>query len=622
MKRSTVIKIAVMSVLTYLVVSGMTTNPPEQENATIQYSKLVENINSNLVREVTLSGDIIVGHNKDGSVFTTPNPGDPKLLDDLIGNKVEVNVLAAPTQSVGESLLIGMAPIVLLLGVVGIYIIMKRRAEAKMIGAQGGGGGGQPQKDEDMGKSKGTWIEPGDIAQRFDDVAGIEEAKNDVVEIVDFLKNPEKYEAVGGKIPHGSLLVGPPGTGKTLLARAIAGEAGVPFLTTSGSDFVEMYVGVGAARVRDMFAEAEKRAPCIIFIDEIDAVGKKRSDGSTGSGGNDEREQTLNALLVGMDGFDGKSGIIVLAATNLASTLDDALVRPGRFDREIHVNLPDIKGREQILTVHSQSVPLDEDVDLRDLACGTPGYSGAELANLVNEGALSAAREESATVTMKHLDEARDKLLMGAPKESMVMREEDLLSTAYHEAGHAIVGALSEEHDPVYAVSIMPRGGALGITMFLPEEDLYSSTRDKLESQVATLYAGRIAESLIYGENKVSTGASNDIERATMISRRMVTEWGFNSGIGALHYGDLNAATGKPMSEKLSAQIDDEIRELAEKNYKRAETILKDNIDVLENMTVALMEWNTISKAQVKLLLTGAKIAPPNTDFTNLLETV
>jgi len=435
------------------------------------------------------------------------------------------------------------------------------------------------------------------------------------MEIVDFLKDPSKYEFVGGKIPHGVLLVGPPGTGKTLLARAIAGEANVPFFSISGSDFVEMFVGVGASRVRDMFEQAKKRAPCIIFIDEIDAVGRQRGGAGTGGGGNDEREQTLNQLLVEMDGFSGNEGIIVIAATNRSDVLDKALLRPGRFDREVHVGLPDIKGREQILKVHIQKVPQADDVSMKDLARGTPGFSGAELANLVNEGALLAARNNKRVVTMDDLDRARDKLLMGAEKRSMVMRKEDLLMTAYHEAGHAIVGRHVPEHDPVYKVSIMPRGGALGITMFLPERDTYSASKDKLESQISGLFGGRIAEALIYGKNKVTTGASNDIERATQLARNMVTRWGLSDKLGPMDYGDSEGgymgSQAKPMSEQMAQMIDEEVRSVIDKNYQRAEDILKDNIEVMHNMAQALMDWETIDKHQIERLLQGERIGPP-----------
>jgi len=409
-------------------------------------------------------------------------------------------------------------------------------------------------------------------------------------------------------------MVGPPGTGKTLLARAIAGEAGVPFFSISGSDFVEMFVGVGASRVRDMFEQAKKRAPCIIFIDEIDAVGRQRGASGMG-GGNDEREQTLNQLLVEMDGFSGNEGIIVIAATNRADVLDKALLRPGRFDRQVQVGLPDIKGREQILKVHGKKVPLAEDVNINDLARGTPGFSGAELANLINEGALFAARNNKREVSMNDLDKARDKMLMGAERRTMIMSREELLMTAYHEAGHAIVGRSVPEHDPVYKVSIMPRGGALGITMFLPERDQYSASKDKLESQIASLFGGRVAEALIYGKNKVTTGASNDIQRATQLARNMVTKWGLSERLGPMDYGDNEGGymgpQSKPMSEQMAQVIDEEIRHVIDSNYLRAETILKEHMEILHNMAHALLDWETIDKYQIDELMQGKVLAPP-----------
>ena len=472
------------------------------------------------------------------------------------------------------------------------------------------GGGAQ----NSFGKSRAKLMAEDQVKVRFTDVAGVEEAKEDVVEMVDFLKAPGKYEALGGKIPRGVLMVGPPGTGKTLLARAIAGEAGVPFFSISGSDFVEMFVGVGASRVRDMFEQAKKRAPCIIFIDEIDAVGRQRGASGMG-GGNDEREQTLNQLLVEMDGFSGNEGIIVIAATNRADVLDKALLRPGRFDRQVQVGLPDLKGREQILKVHGNRVPLADDVNINDLARGTPGFSGAELANLINEGALFAARNNKRVVTMHDLDKARDKMLMGAEKRTMVMSRDDLLMTAYHEAGHAIVGRSVPEHDPVYKVSIMPRGGALGITMFLPERDQYSASKDKLESQIASLFGGRVAEAIIYGKNKVTTGASNDIQRATQLARNMVTKWGLSDRLGPMDYGDNEGgymgSQAKPMSEQMAQIIDEEIRKVIDSNYLRAETILKENMDILHNMAHALLDWETLDKYQIDELLQGKMIAPP-----------
>jgi len=577
--------------------------PTYEQNYTILYSDFIEDIRNGAVSEVTIEGEKVKGKLINGEPFVTYNPDDTHLIDDLIQYGVKIKVATPEKQSMLTQIFISWAPMLLLIAV-WVYFFRKQQGGA-------GGGGGQMG----MGKSRAKLLEEDQIKVGFSDVAGVEEAKEDVMEIVDFLKDPSKYEFVGGKIPHGVLLVGPPGTGKTLLARAIAGEANVPFFSISGSDFVEMFVGVGASRVRDMFEQAKKRAPCIIFIDEIDAVGRQRGGAGTGGGGNDEREQTLNQLLVEMDGFSGNEGIIVIAATNRSDVLDKALLRPGRFDREVHVGLPDIKGREQILKVHIQKVPQADDVSMKDLARGTPGFSGAELANLVNEGALLAARNNKRVVTMDDLDRARDKLLMGAEKRSMVMRKEDLLMTAYHEAGHAIVGRHVPEHDPVYKVSIMPRGGALGITMFLPERDTYSASKDKLESQISGLFGGRIAEALIYGKNKVTTGASNDIERATQLARNMVTRWGLSDKLGPMDYGDSEGgymgSQAKPMSEQMAQMIDEEVRSVIDKNYQRAEDILKDNIEVMHNMAQALMDWETIDKHQIERLLQGERIDPP-----------
>jgi len=574
--------------------------PSYENNYTLLYSDFIEDIRNGSVLEVTIDGEKVKGKLRSGERFVTYNPEDAHLIDDLIQYGVKIKVATPEKQSLLTQIFISWAPMLLLIAV-WVYFFRKQ---------QGGGGGGQMG----MGKSRAKLMEEDQIKVGFADVAGVEEAKEDVMEMVDFLKDPSKFEFVGGKIPHGVLLVGPPGTGKTLLARAIAGEAGVPFFSISGSDFVEMFVGVGASRVRDMFEQAKKRAPCIIFIDEIDAVGRQRGGAGMG-GGNDEREQTLNQLLVEMDGFSGNEGIIVVAATNRSDVLDKALLRPGRFDREVHVGLPDIKGREQILKVHIKKVPQADDVNIRDLARGTPGFSGAELANLVNEGALLAARNNKRVVTMEDLDRARDKLLMGAEKRSMAMRKEDLLMTAYHEAGHAIVGQNVPEHDPVYKVSIMPRGGALGITMFLPEQDQYSASKDKLESQISGLFGGRIAEEIIYGKNKVTTGASNDIERATQLARNMVTKWGLSETLGPMDYGDSEGgymgSQAKPMSEKMAQLIDDEVRQVIDKNYQRAEDILKSHMDILHNMAQALMDWETIDKSQIDHLLKGEKIEPP-----------
>ncbi|MEY4719999.1 MAG: ATP-dependent zinc metalloprotease FtsH, partial [Pseudomonadota bacterium] len=468
-----------------------------------------------------------------------------------------------------------------------------------------------------FGKSKARMLDQDQNKVTFAEVAGCDEAKEEVEEMVDFLKDPAKYQKLGGKVPRGALMVGPPGTGKTLLARAIAGEAKVPFFTISGSDFVEMFVGVGASRVRDMFEQAKKHAPCIIFIDEIDAVGRSRGAGL--GGGNDEREQTLNQLLVEMDGFEGHEGIIVIAATNRADVLDKALLRPGRFDRQVVVGLPDVRGREQILNVHLRKVPAADDVKIKYIAQGTPGFSGADLANLVNEAALFAARLNKRLVSMVDLEKAKDKLIMGAERRSMVMDEKEKKMTAYHEAGHAIVGRLVPEHDPVYKVSIMPRGRALGVTMFLPERDQYSASKRKLDSMISSLYGGRIAEELIFGWEQVSTGASNDIERATDLARNMVTKWGLSQRLGPLAYSEeegeiflgRSVTQHKSVAEETAHTIDEEIRSIIDKNYERAEKILKENEDILHSMADALMKYETIDKYQIDDLMARIPVREP-----------
>lgn len=577
------------------------TTPQYDPHYEISYSDFIEDVRNNVVNEVVIEGNYVDGKRNNGTLFSTYNPNDSRMIDELLEYGVKIKVEKPQPQSTFTQILISWAPTLLL---IAVLVYFMRKQQMNMSGRDGQMG---------FGKSRAKLMEEDQVKVRFKDVAGVEEAKQDVVEMVDFLKDPGKYEVLGGKIPRGVLMEGPPGTGKTLLARAIAGEAGVPFFSISGSDFVEMFVGVGASRVRDMFEQAKKRAPCIIFIDEIDAVGRQRGAGNMG--GNDEREQTLNQLLVEMDGFSGNEGIIVIAATNRSDVLDKALLRPGRFDRQVQVGLPDIKGREQILKVHGDRVPLAEDVNMTDLARGTPGFSGAELANLINEGALSAARNNKRQVTMNDLDKARDKMIMGAEKRTMVMTRDDLLMTAYHEAGHAIVGRMVPEHDPVYKVSIMPRGGALGITMFLPERDQYSASKDKLESQIASLFGGRVAEALIYGKNKVTTGASNDIMRATQLARNMVTKWGLSDRLGPMDYGDNEGGymgkQAKPMSEKMAETIDEEIRAVIDSNYNRAESILKDHIEILHNMAHALLDWETIDKFQIDELMQGKTIAPP-----------
>lgn len=478
---------------------------------------------------------------------------------------------------------------------------------------QGGGGKGAMS----FGKSKARLMSEDQVKTTFADVAGCDEAKEDVTELVDFLRDPSKFQKLGGKIPKGVLMVGPPGTGKTLLAKAVAGEAKVPFFTISGSDFVEMFVGVGASRVRDMFEQAKKAAPCIIFIDEIDAVGRKRGAGM--GGGHDEREQTLNQMLVEMDGFEGNEGIIVIAATNRPDVLDPALLRPGRFDRQVVVGLPDVRGREQILKVHMRKVPLNENVDAATIARGTPGFSGADLANLVNEAALFAARGNKRLVSMAEFDAAKDKIMMGAERRSMVMSEQEKEMTAYHEAGHAIVGRLVPEHDPVYKVSIIPRGRALGVTMYLPEQDRVSHSKQHLESMISSLYGGRLAEAIIYGEDKVTTGASNDIERATEIARKMVTQWGLSTKLGPQLYieesGEMYMGGGSSrataMSDETAKLIDEEIKSVIDRNYSRAEQILKDNMDILHAMKDALMKYETIDAAQIDDLMARVEVREP-----------
>ncbi len=580
-------------------------NSYQQSNYSVRYSDFIDDIRDGQITKVTINGETIKGFRSNGERFITYNPNDDKLVDELLENNVKIKVEPPKQQSLLMQIFISWAPMLLL---IAVWIYFMRRQQGS-----GGGMGGQMN----FGKSRAKLMEEEQIKIRFADVAGCEEAKEDVIEMVDFLKNPSKFQALGGKMPRGVLMVGPPGTGKTLLAKAVAGEASVPFFSISGSDFVEMFVGVGASRVRDMFEEAKKKAPCIIFIDEIDAVGRQRG-GSGMGGGSEEREQTLNQLLVEMDGFSGNEGIIVIAATNRSDILDKALLRPGRFDREVNIGLPDIKGREQILKVHIKKVPQADDINLHDLARGTPGFSGAEIANLVNEGALFAARQNKSKVTMEDLDRARDKMIMGVERHTMIMTREELLMTAYHEAGHTIVGEIVVEHDPVYKVSIMPRGGALGITMFLPERDQHSASKDKLESQIASLYGGRIAEEIIYGKNKVTTGASNDIERATQLATNMVTEWGLSEKMGPRKYSSDNqgmfGGDSKLLSEKIAQTIDDEINKLLDTNYERAKQILNENIVILHNMANALLAWETLDKFQIESLMKGEKIADPEVD--------
>ena len=572
----------------------------------LPYSTYIQMVKSAQVAQVTIEGRDIKGKTNTGSVFKTfsPETNNTAMIGDLLDNNVEITAAPPEGQSLLMTIFISWFPFLLL---IGIWIFFMRQMQ--------GGGGGRGAMS--FGKSKARMLGEDEIHVTFKDMAGAEEAKEEVAELVDFLKDPSKFQKLGGKIPSGVLMLGSPGTGKTLLARAIAGEAKVPFFTISGSDFVEMFVGVGASRVRDMFETAKKHAPCIIFIDEIDAVGRHRGAGL--GGGHDEREQTLNQLLVEMDGFEGNEGVIVIAATNRPDVLDPALLRPGRFDRQVVVPLPDIRGREQILKVHIRKVPEAEDVKLAIIARGTPGFSGADLANLVNEAALFAARENSKAVTMSHFERAKDKIMMGTERRSMVMSEKEKKLTAYHEAGHAIVGRLVPEHDPVYKVSIIPRGRALGVTMFLPEEDRYSLSKKHLESQISSLFGGRIAEELIYGKDSVTTGASNDIERATDIARNMVTKWGLSDRLGPLTYSEdegevflgRSVTQHKNLGDNTARIIDEEIRSLIDNNYLRAETLLKENLDVLHAMTDALMKYETIDADQIDALMAGKDVPAP-----------
>jgi len=583
----------------YLIYDRVKTTPPALDS--LAYSEFISKVKRGQVERVEVSGQQIGVRTSDGQNYQTFNPGDGHLIDDLLTAGVQIRTVPPEQESLLMRMFISWFPMLLM---ILVFIIYMRRQ-----GSMGSGG---------FGKSKAKMLEEDKMTVTFSDVAGCEEAKADVAELVDFLKDPQKFQKLGGQIPRGILMVGPPGTGKTLIARAIAGEAGVKFFTISGSDFVEMFVGVGASRVRDMFAQAKEHAPCIIFIDEIDAVGRQRGGAGMG-GGNDEREQTLNQLLVEMDGFNGNEGVIVIAATNRADVLDKALLRPGRFDRQVNVGLPDVRGREQILNVHIKKVPAAADVELKYIARGTPGFSGADLANIVNEAALFAARSNKQEVSMGDLEKAKDKILMGAERHTMVMTEEDKLLTAYHEAGHCIVGQKSPDHDAVYKVSIMPRGRALGITMFLPDRDQYSASKRKLESQIASLFGGRIAELMIYGGDRVTTGASNDIERATELARNMVTRWGFSEKLGPLVYGEEGGQAfmghpgvqGSSVSSNVAQLIDEEIRAVIDSNYQRAETILKENIDILHKMADALMKWETIDRLQIEDLMAGKDPRPP-----------
>ncbi|EED31414.1 metalloprotease (cell division protein) FtsH [gamma proteobacterium NOR5-3] len=566
------------------------------------YSEFIQEIQRDQIRKVTIDGLTIAGERFDGSYFETTRPmvEDPKLIDDLLSHQVEVEGREPEQQSVWTQLLVASFPILI---IIAVFMFFMRQMQG------GAGGRGGPMS---FGKSKAKLLGEDQITTTFADVAGVDEAKEDVQELVEFLRDPGKFQKLGGRIPRGVLMVGQPGTGKTLLAKAIAGEAKVPFFSISGSDFVEMFVGVGASRVRDMFDQAKKQAPCIIFIDEIDAVGRHRGAGM--GGGNDEREQTLNQLLVEMDGFEVNDGVIVIAATNRPDVLDPALLRPGRFDRQVVVGLPDIRGREQILKVHMRKVPLAEDVEASKIARGTPGFSGADLANLVNEAALFAARTGIRTVGMTQFELAKDKIMMGAERKSMVMSEDEKRNTAYHEAGHAIVGRIIPEHDPVYKVSIIPRGRALGVTMFLPEEDRYSHSRRHIIGQICSLFGGRIAEEMTLGPDGITTGASNDIQRATEIARNMVTKWGLSEKMGPLLYdeggdevflGRGGASASKAMSDETAKQIDAEVRRIIDECYRKAQDILEEHVDKLHVMSDALMHYETIDADQIDDIMAG-----------------
>ena len=595
-----VIIVVLLSVVQGL--SGVSGVQPQKKD----YSEFLTQVRSGQVAVAVIDDEkILFGRSEPLAFYTiSPETDNNTLIGLLDEHHVRFTAAEPQSQSLIGQLLISSFPILLL---IGVWIYFMRQMQ--------GGGGGRGAMS--FGKSKARLLGEDQVGITFDDVAGVEEAKEEVSEVVEFLKDPSKFQRLGGKIPKGVLMVGPPGTGKTLLAKAIAGEAKVPFFTISGSDFVEMFVGVGASRVRDMFDQAKKQAPCIIFIDELDAVGRHRGAGL--GGGHDEREQTLNQMLVEMDGFEGSEGIIVIAATNRPDVLDPALLRPGRFDRQVVVPLPDIRGREQILKVHMRKVPLDDDVQPGIIARGTPGFSGADLANLVNEAALFAARENKRVVSMQQFEMAKDKIMMGTERRSMVMSEEEKLNTAYHEAGHAIVGYLMPEHDPVYKVTIIPRGRALGVTMYLPEEDRYSTSKQRLESHISTLFGGRIAEEMINGPEGVTTGAANDIERATEIARNMVTKWGLSDRLGPLTYSEddgevflgRSVTQHKQVSDDTAHTIDEEVRKIIDSNYQRADGILKEHVDKLHAMAKALIKYETIDISQVKDIMEGREPQPP-----------
>ncbi len=595
-----VIIVVLLSVVEGL--SGVSAGQPQKKD----YSEFLAQVRSGQVTVAIIDHEQIRFGRSDPPRFYTisPETDNNTLIGLLDENGVRFTAADPKTQSIIGQLLISSFPILLL---IGVWIYFMRQM-------QGGGGGRGPMS---FGKSKARLVGEDQVSVTFADVAGVDEAKDELAEIVEFLKDPSKFQRLGGRMPKGVLMIGAPGTGKTLLARAIAGEAKVPFFTLSGSDFVEMFVGVGASRVRDMFDQAKKQAPCIIFIDELDAVGRHRGAGL--GGGHDEREQTLNQMLVEMDGFEGSEGIIVIAATNRPDVLDPALLRPGRFDRQVVVPLPDIRGRELILKVHMRKVPLGEDVKPSVIARGTPGFSGADLANLVNEAALFAARSNKRVVSMDEFERAKDKIMMGAERRSMVMSEKEKLNTAYHEAGHAIVGYLMPEHDPVYKVTIIPRGMALGVTMYLPESDRYSTSKTHLESAISSLFGGRIAEEMINGAGGVTTGAANDIERATEIARNMVTKWGLSDRLGPLTYAEeegeiflgRSVTQHKQVSDDTANAIDEEVRRIIDINYKRAQKILKDKVDILHAMAKSLIKYETIDQGQIKEIMEGREPSPP-----------
>jgi len=578
--------------------------PPAPRLQAVAYSEFIADVKAGRVQSVVIDGRTVKGKLVSGESFSSYTPNDPEMINDLLGNGVEVKAQAPEQDSLLMQIFISWFPMLLL---IGVWIFFMRQMQ--------GGGGGRGAMS--FGKSRARMLGEDQVKITFNDVAGVEEAKEEVAELVEFLRDPGKFQKLGGKIPQGVLMVGSPGTGKTLLAKAIAGEAKVPFFTISGSDFVEMFVGVGASRVRDMFEQAKKHAPCIIFIDEIDAVGRHRGAGL--GGGHDEREQTLNQLLVEMDGFEGNEGVIVIAATNRPDVLDPALLRPGRFDRQVVVPLPDIRGREQILKVHLRKVPGADNLKPGVIARGTPGFSGADLANLVNEAALFAARANKRLVDMDDLDKAKDKIMMGAERRSMVMSEDEKKLTAYHEAGHAIIGRLVPSHDPVYKVSIIPRGRALGVTMFLPEEDRYSFSVQRLESQISSLFGGRIAEEMIFGKEMVTTGASNDIQRATELARNMVTKWGLSERLGPLTYSEEegevflghSVTQHKNVSDETAHAIDGEIRNIIDRNYERANRLLTENLDKLHLMAEALIKYETIDSDQIDDIMEGRVARKP-----------